>query len=116
CGSVVPATARPAPRAPDMPADGAGRRVDVFVEYFNERSANGAIARTLREARIPLLAINYPVGDAPLYTADNAAAGRIGGEALGDFAARSWRGLNVVAGVLRPPGAAPQRPGRAVPR
>jgi ribose transport system substrate-binding protein len=94
------------PRAAvDNAADAARRRVDVFVEYFNEPSTNDAIARTLREARIPVLAINYPVGDAPIYTADNAAAGRIGGEALGDFAVRSWRGVNVVGVIIGPVGA-----------
>jgi ribose transport system substrate-binding protein len=93
----------------DNAADAARRRVDLFVEYFNEPSANDAIARTLREARIPVLAINYPVGDAPLYTADNAAAGRIGGDALVDFAARSWRGLNVVGVVVGPVGARQER-------
>jgi ribose transport system substrate-binding protein len=93
----------------DNAADAARRRVDVFVEYFNEPSANDAIARTLREARVPVLAINYPVGDAPLYTADNRAAGRIGGEALGDFAARSWRGVNVVGVIVGPVGARQDR-------
>src|SRR5438445_2965644 len=93
----------------DNAADAARRRVDLFIEYFNEPSANDVVARTFREARIPVLAINYPVGDAPLYTADNAAAGRIGGEALGDFAARSWRGRNVVAVIVGPVGARQDR-------
>ena len=30
-----------------------------------------------------MLAVNYPVPGAPLYSVDNAAAGRIAGEALG---------------------------------
>ncbi len=79
----------------DNAADAARRQVDLFVEYFHEPTANDGVARTLREARIPVLAVNYAVGDAPLYTADNAAAGRIGGEALADFAARSWQGRTV---------------------
>jgi ribose transport system substrate-binding protein len=93
----------------DNAADAARRRVDVFIEYFSEPSANDAVARTLREARIPVLAINYPVGDAALYTIDNAAAGRLGGEALADFAARSWRGGNVVAVIVGPVGARQDR-------
>jgi len=100
---------RDARTALDNAADAARRRVDLFVEYFNEPSTNDAIARTLREASIPVLAVNYPVGDAPLYTADNAAAGRIGGEALGDFAARSWRGVNVVGVIVGPVGARQDR-------
>jgi len=105
---------RDARTALDNAADAARRRVDLFIEYFNEPSANDAVARTLREARIPVLAINYPVGAAPLYTADNETAGRVGAEALGDFAARSWRGLNVVAMIVGPVGAQQDRLGQRV--
>ena len=100
---------RDARTALDNAADAARRRVDVFIEYFNEPSTNDAVARTLRDAGIPVLAINYPVGDAPLYTADNAAAGRIGGEALAEFAAHSWRGANVVGVIVGPVGARQDR-------
>lgn len=100
---------RDARTALDNAADAARRRVDVFIEYFSDPSANDAAARTLREARIPVLAINYPVGDAPLYTIDNAAAGRLGGEALADFAARSWRGGSVVGVIVGPVGARQDR-------
>ncbi|HET7344008.1 MAG TPA: substrate-binding domain-containing protein [Methylomirabilota bacterium] len=91
--------------ARDNAADAARRKVDLFVEYFDEPTANQAIARTLHEARIPVLAISHPVGDAPLYTADNVAAGRLAGEALADFAARSWSGRAVVALIVGPVGA-----------
>src|SRR5258705_13977906 len=49
-----------------------------------------------------MLAVNYPVPGAPLYTADNLAAGRIAGEALGQFAARSWRGQPTGAVIVGP--------------
>src|SRR5205823_5579542 len=75
----------------DNAGDAVRRRVDLFIEYFHEPGANEAVARAFREARIPVLAINYPVGDAPLYAADNVTAGRIGGEALAEFGARAWR-------------------------
>jgi ribose transport system substrate-binding protein len=90
--------------ARDNAADAARRKVDLFVEYFDDPATNEAVARTMREARIPVLAVNYPVGDAPLYTADNVAAGRIAGEALGDFAARAWAGRTVLALVVGPVG------------
>jgi ribose transport system substrate-binding protein len=84
----------------DNANDAARRRVDLFIEYFHEPGVNERVARTLRDARIPVVAINYPVGDAPLYAVDNAAAGRIGGEALGEFAARAWPAANVIGVVV----------------
>lgn len=93
----------------DNAADAARRKVDLFVEYFHDPATNEAVGRTFRDARIPVLAVNYPVGDAPLYTADNAAAGRIAGEALGDFAARSWQGRTVVGMIVGPVGARQDR-------
>ena len=44
----------------------------------------------MQAAGIPALAVNYPVPGAPLYTADNLAAGHIAGEALGEFARQNW--------------------------
>ena len=81
-------------------ADAVRRKADLYVEYFDDPAANDAVARTMREARNPVLAVNHPVGDAPLYTADNAAAGRIAGEALGDFAATVWQGRTVVGLIV----------------
>jgi len=86
----------------DNAADAARRTVDLYVAYFNDPSTNDTIARMMRDARIPVVAINHPVGDAPLYTADNPRAGRIAGEALGDFAARAWQGRNVVGLIVGP--------------
>jgi len=80
-------------------ADAIGRRVDLYIQYQREASVNVAVAEKLRNAGIPILAVNYPVPGAPLYAADNRAAGRIAGEALAGFAAGSWRGQPTV-GVL----------------
>jgi ribose transport system substrate-binding protein len=44
--------------------------------------------------------VNYPVPGAPLYTIDNLAAGRVAGEALAQFALRSWRGQPTTAAVI----------------
>jgi len=49
------------------------------------------------------------VPDAPLYTADNTAAGRIAGEALGEFAARAWRDRPVLAVIIGNVGARDDR-------
>ena len=77
--------------------DAIGRKVDLFIEYNSDTEANAEIARKLEAAAIPVLAVNYPVPGAPLYTADNTAAGQIAGKALGEFAKQSWADQTVVA-------------------
>jgi len=75
------------------------RRVDLYIQY-HRGDANVVIGQKLKAARIPVLAINYPVPGAPLYTVDNAAAGRIAGETLAQFATRSWRGQPMVGVII----------------
>ena len=82
--------------------DAIARKVDLLVEYFTDPDANAAVAARLKAAGIPILALNHVVPGAPLYTIDNAAAGRIAGEALGQFAARAWRGQATVAVIVGP--------------
>ena len=82
--------------------DAVARKVNLYILYSQDPDANAAIAARLKAAGIPILAVNYPVPGAPLYTADNLAAGRIAGEALGQFAARSWRGQPTVAVIVGP--------------
>jgi ribose transport system substrate-binding protein len=84
--------------------DAIDQNADLLIEYNTELSANPEIARRMAAAGIPVLAINYPVGNAPLYTADNLAAGRIAGRALGAFAKQSWPGDTPVAAILGDPG------------
>jgi ribose transport system substrate-binding protein len=81
-------------------AEAASRdRVDLLIEYCDDVEANRSVAAILKKAGIPVLAINYPVGDAPLYAADDQEAGRVAGEALGEFAVRNWEG-HPLLGVL----------------
>jgi ribose transport system substrate-binding protein len=80
--------------------DAISRKVNLLIEYNPESSANPEIARRMSAAGIPVLAINYPVGDAPLYAADNLAAGLIAGHALGRFAQQSWPDETTVAVIL----------------
>jgi ribose transport system substrate-binding protein len=75
------------------------RKVDLYIQY-HRGAANTVVAEKLKAAGIPLLALNYPIPGAPVYTADNVAAGRIAGEALAQFAGRSWRGQPMVAAVI----------------
>jgi ribose transport system substrate-binding protein len=85
------------------------RKVDLYIQYHAGATANGTVARTLKAAGIPVLAINHPVPGAPLYSVDNAAAGRLAGEALAQFAARAWAGQPTVAVVIGRVSAAAER-------
>jgi ribose transport system substrate-binding protein len=80
--------------------DAIGRKVDLYIQYHRDGAVNADIAARLKAAGIPLLAVNTPVRGAPLYTADNTAAGRLAGEALATFAARAWRGQPAAAAVV----------------
>jgi len=75
------------------------RKVDLYIQY-HAGAANAAIAEKLKAAGIKVLALNYPVPGAPLYTVDNLAAGRVAGQALAQFALRSWRGQPMAAAVV----------------
>jgi len=77
-----------------------GRKVDLYIQYHHGPRANAAIAQKLKAAGIPMLAINEAVPGAPLYTIDNAAAGRMAGEALAQFAGRTWANQPTVAVVI----------------
>jgi len=80
--------------------DAVARRVDLYIQYHRGDAANAAIAQRLKASGIPLLAVNEPVPGAPLYSLDNAAAGRIAGDALAQFAAKSWAGQPTTAIVI----------------
>ena len=81
-------------------ADAASRKVDLLIEYNSDAEANAEIGRQLKAAGIPVLALNDPIPDAPLYTADPLAAGRIAGQALGQFAKENWSDQTLVAAIL----------------
>jgi ABC-type sugar transport system substrate-binding protein len=80
--------------------DAVRRKLDLYIQYFDDPAANAEVARKLDAARIPVLAVGFPVGKAPLYAADNRAAGRIAGDALGKFALTTWRGRLLAAAIL----------------
>jgi ABC-type sugar transport system substrate-binding protein len=81
-------------------ADAVSRKVDLLIEYNSDAEANAEIGRQLKAADIPVLALNHRVPDAPLYTADPLAAGRIAGQTLGQFARENWSDQTPVAAIL----------------
>jgi ribose transport system substrate-binding protein len=85
-----------------------GRKVDLYIQY-HQGAANRTVGEKLSAAGIKVLAVNHPVPGAPLYTVDNLAAGRVAGQALADFALRSWRGQPTVAAIVGNVGEASDR-------
>ena len=83
--------------------DAIRRRVDVYVLYGWDEGVNANVAERLGEAGVKLLSISRPAPGAPLYTADNATAGRIGGEALARHAAENWPERRITAVIIGPP-------------
>ncbi len=81
-------------------ADAIQRKVDLYIQYYPDPAVNQDVSVMLRKAGIPGLAVNYPMADAPLYGADNLAAGQIAGEALARFASRAWAGQPMIAIVV----------------
>ena len=99
---VFYANGRDCGRAAANVEDAIARKVDLFIQYCHDPQANAILGDKLKAAGIPVLAVNEPVPGAPLYTLDNAAAGRLAGDALGDFAVRSWRGQPVEGVIIGP--------------
>jgi ribose transport system substrate-binding protein len=80
--------------------DAARRKLDLYIQYCDDQAANQEVAQRLSAARIPILAVNDPVGEAPLYAANNREAGRLAGDALGKFGLTTWRGRLFAAAIL----------------
>ncbi len=80
--------------------DAIARKLDLYIQYCDDAAANAEIGKRMKEAGIPVLAINYPVPGSPFYGADNMLAGRLAGDALVKFAATAWRGEQVTAVIV----------------
>ena len=93
--------------------DALRRKVDCYILYSLDDAANAAAVRKLRAAEIPVLAVNHAVPGVPLYGSDDAAAGRMAGEALGRFAQATWPDQTVGLVLVGPQRTSPQLQRRA---
>lgn len=80
--------------------DAIARKLDLYIQYCDDAGANTEIAKRMKAAGIPVLAITYPVPGSPLYGPDNTLAGRMAGDALAKFAASHWPGARAVAVII----------------
>jgi ribose transport system substrate-binding protein len=81
-------------------ADAIRRKVDLFIAYGADAEANAEIGRRMKAAGVPVLAVNYPVPGAPLYTADNLAAGHVAGKTLAEHARQNYSDQTVTAVIV----------------
>jgi ribose transport system substrate-binding protein len=69
------------------------QKVDFVIEYEFHSGVAPALADMFRKAGIPLLAIDIPMPSAIYFGVDNYEVGRLGGQALAQFANDQWNGL-----------------------
>lgn len=77
--------------------------IDVLAEFNLDASVNPVIAEKCKEAGVPVMAIDIPVGDAPFMGANNREAGLMCGYALGDLANEEWGGKVDLILILNTP-------------
>ncbi len=65
-------------------------RVDVGIDFQTFDQVAQALASRFQQARIPLISVDLPTPGATYFGADNYAAGRIAGRALGRWARTHW--------------------------
>jgi len=66
-------------------------RVDVAIDFQTFEHVAQALASRFQQARIPLISVDLPTPGATYFGADNYAAGRIAGRALGRWAREHWQ-------------------------
>lgn len=66
--------------------------VDLVVEFQIDSQAGNIIMDTLRQAGVPVIAVDIPMPGATFFGADNYRAGFIAGEALGGWIQEHWQG------------------------
>jgi ribose transport system substrate-binding protein len=83
------------------------QKVDFVIEYEFHSGVGPALADMFRKADIPLLAIDIPMPSAIYFGVDNYAVGRLGGQALAQFATERWMGRVSRVLLLELPDAGP---------
>lgn len=77
-------------------------KYDLFIEYNIQAAANKLISQLVTEAKLKTLAIQVPVGDAPLYAVDNFMSGTDSGKYIAETAKSRWGNeepLHVIIGL-----------------
>jgi ribose transport system substrate-binding protein len=88
-------------------------RFDLFIEYNIQAGSNLPISRLMQESKIPVLAVQIGVGEAPLFAVDNKAAGLESGRVLAEAARKKWPNETPVVIILGLPEGGPLFAARA---
>lgn len=75
---------------------------DLFIEYNIQAAANKLISKLVTDANLKTLAIQVPVGEAPLFAVDNFASGTDSGKYTAEMAKARWGAeepLHVIIGL-----------------
>ena len=72
------------------------RNIEGLVEFNVDESVGGVIMELCNEAEIPVMAIDIPHPGAVFFGADNAYAGMLAGEAVGEAAMEKWGDLDIL--------------------
>jgi len=83
------------------------QKVDFVIEYEFHSAVGPALADMFRKAGIPLLAIDIPLPSAIYFGVDNYEVGKLGGQALAQFANNQWNGHSSRVLLLELPEAGP---------
>lgn len=68
-------------------------QVDLAVIFNTDARANNKIIEALRQANIPVIAIDIPIPGATFFGFDNYRAGLMTGRLLGQYVRRQWHGV-----------------------
>ena len=82
-------------------------RHDLFIQYNAQAGSNLPIWRMMQEAKIPVLAVQIGVGEAPLFAVDNRASGTDSGKVLAETAKKKWPSETPVVVIIGIPEAGP---------
>jgi len=66
--------------------------LELIIEYQTDHKAAPVIAAKCVAAQVPLIAVEIPHPGATFFGANNYEAGFVGGQCLGQWAARNWQG------------------------
>lgn len=76
------------------------QRVDLVIEFQTDRYVAPIIADRLKEAGVPLIAVDIPHPNAVFFGLDNYRAGLEAGDLLGAYAQKKWGGeVDLVVGL-----------------
>lgn len=73
---------------------------DALLEYDSNAQVNPQVAAVMKQAGVPIVAIQYPIPGAPLFAIDNRQVGRLSGEEAAKAGKARWGSGQAPAALL----------------